>query len=204
MSNRVCYFFGTFNPVHTGHLIMAAAVCEQFGYEEVLWIPSKMPPHRKGDTTLASFRHRCQMVSLAIAEDPRFRLSTIEGERDGPSYTYDTLNLLIPDFVNRDEPVPFIIGTDALQTFDTWHNAESLVKSLLFLQAPRQGETPVGEIKIEGKVIPMDTHVIDMPKIEISSTFIRQSVGHGRSCLYMTPQSVERFIHWNRLWVADF
>lgn len=198
---KTCYFFGTFNPIHLGHLVMAEAAREQFGFQSVMFFPAYVPPHRHADEDLAPFLHRLAMVKRASYGNARFQVSDAEAHLPSPSYTAQTLRALIPNFEFQAEPVPFIIGTDALKRLDSWHQPELLAKSLLFLQAPRDGEPPVTHVKLDGKDIALNTQTIVMPPIGISSSEIRRRVAEGQSVRYLTPGLVVDYMSWNGLYL---
>lgn len=195
------YFFGTFNPVHLGHLLVAEAARLQFGFNRVVWVPAATPPHRQNDPELAPFAHRLKMVELACRSNPFFTVSNIEGKRSGPSYTVETLKQMIPGFESRTRPVPVIMGTDALMQLATWHQPRVLAEKVLFLQAPRHEETSLcHEIELDGQRQPLHTQTIRMPLIGISSTLIRERIQQNQSIRYLTPEAVADYIAWNRLY----
>lgn len=200
-----CLFFGTFNPVHQGHLMMAQSVLDQFsqshGIHSVTFIPAARPPHRETDPDLASFRHRLKMVALATADHPGFRVSDVEQSLDGPSYTIRTIEALAPDPAVR---VPMIIGSDALARLQSWHRPQDLVRRVLFLQAPRPDYPWVDVLPFPDGPVSLATERIQMPPLAVSSTEIRRKLAEGLphpgSLRYMLPPDVRRFILENRLY----
>ncbi|HEY9645333.1 MAG TPA: nicotinate (nicotinamide) nucleotide adenylyltransferase [Chroococcidiopsis sp.] len=125
---------GTFNPVHRGHVIMAEAALAQANLDCILWVPAYAPPHRD-PTVLLDFNQRLAMVQLAIANHPRFAVSTVEREHRRPSYAVDTLHQLQRDYPHRHWH--WIIGFDAFQTLPKWYKHAELVAECDWLIAPR-------------------------------------------------------------------
>ena len=122
---QVGIFGGTFNPPHLAHLIIAETVREQFTLEQVLWMPSRQPPHKTAQAMVAP-EHRLAMTRLAVEGNPTFTVSELEMQRDGPSYTIDTIERLqnqLPDM-----SFALIIGGDSLRGLDTWHRPEAIVE----------------------------------------------------------------------------
>jgi len=206
-----CLYFGTFNPIHAGHLMIAQAALRQYGpvlgFQTVSFIPAGQPPHRHHENDLLDAYRRLGMVRLATADHPDFRVLDLEVNRPGQSFTIDTVNHLINQGVVS-KPVPFIIGTDALRGLTTWHKAKSLVEKALFLQAPRPHCEPVRALSFEGPdqdLLSLNTSMIDMPMLAISSTWIRQILKEKReqqeALRYFLPEPVRRFIEDNGLYL---
>ena len=200
MSQRQCYFFGTFNPIHAGHLLMAQTALSQFEFEQIIFIPAYIPPHRPQDSEMASFMDRLKMVELACQNNPCFQVSPIESLREGPSYTIETLRVLVPDFEQHATPIPMIIGTDALRDLGHWCRAEILIEKVQFLQAPRESASQQTEVLIANRSVPIQTCMLDMPYIDVSSTLIRSYCKNGQNIAYLTPAEVARYIAWNGLY----
>jgi nicotinate-nucleotide adenylyltransferase len=210
-SARTCLYFGTFNPIHMGHLMIAQSALRQFGptlgFDTVTFIPAGAPPHRHQEDDLLDARRRLLLVQLATADHPAFRVSDIEMRRSGHSYTVDTLRLLMGQGVVS-SPVPFIIGADALQGLASWHEPQSLVAWVHFLQAPRPDCVPVEALplgKTDEPPLMLTTSAIDMPLLAISSTGIRcllkESPNGAQDLRYFLPERVRAFIADNRLYV---
>lgn len=195
-----CFFFGTFNPVHWGHLILAEAARCQLGLQRVLFIPAHEPPHRQNEEDMAPFAHRFRMVELACRGNPFFHASAAESEYLGPSYTIETLRRIIPDFDRLSEPLPLIIGADALRDLGSWHRPDLLAERVLFVQGARADLPPVERIWISGREVPLRTKGVDMPLIGISSTEIRERIRQGRSIRFLVPPKVADYISWNSLY----
>lgn len=208
---HTCLYFGTFNPIHSGHLMIAQAALGQYGpvlgFKTVSFIPAGQPPHRHHESDLLDARRRLKMVQLATADHPYFRVLDVEVSRPGQSFTIDTLNHLIHQGIVT-EPAPFIIGADALRGLTTWHQAKTLVEKAHFLQAPRPDCEPVSAVSFEGAehdLLPLSTSMIDMPMLAISSTWIRQALkesrAHQEALRYFLPEPVRRFIEDNELYL---
>jgi nicotinate-nucleotide adenylyltransferase len=195
-----CLYFGTFNPIHTGHLMIAEAA-QTLGFRNITFIPANNPPHREDEPDLLPARHRLNMVKLATASNPGFKVSDIELQRPGRSYTIDTIRLLM----ERGEvaaPVPMIIGSDALARLATWHEPQALIDTVRFIQAPRPDYPLVETIHLKGTPVTLDTVKLDLPVSALSSTWIRQRLkAEGPSGLrYALPEAVRRYIAENGLY----
>lgn len=210
-----CLYFGTFNPVHSGHLMIAQAALHQFsdklGLERIVFIPAGNPPHRHHESDLLEARHRCNMVKLATASHPAFRVSDIELKsaqaEARKTYTIDTLRQLIQQG-SVQAPVPMIIGSDALAKLASWREPEALIESVCFLQAPRPGTPGVDSIQIDGRTVRLNTRLIVMPMLSISSSWVREilqeqysaGVPASEALRYFLPEPVRRYIQDNALY----
>jgi nicotinate-nucleotide adenylyltransferase len=202
-----CLYFGTFNPIHTGHLMIAQVVLCQFadslGLRSVTFIPAGDPPHRFHEEDLLDARRRFKMVTLATAANPAFIVSDIELQRPGRSYTIDTLEHLI-QHSGLKPPIPMIIGADALAGLANWHRPEALIETVRFLQAPRPGYDWVERIRIQNRDLPLTTSHIDMPALSLSSSWIRSQCQRQTASLdalrYFLPEPVRRYIQDNQLY----
>ena len=127
---------GTFDPIHYGHLVAAEMARSKFNLDKVLFIPSGTPPHKdRRDITAAGMRF--EMIERAIQDNPAFDISTLELERNGPSYTVDSLRVLSRTW--PDHELYFITGTDALREIFSWHEAKEVLMMTEFLGAARPG-----------------------------------------------------------------
>jgi nicotinate-nucleotide adenylyltransferase len=203
---RACLYFGTFNPIHTGHLMIAQAVLNQaqLGIERVYFIPSGLSPHRSHENDLAEALHRLKMVRLATASNPRFYVLDDEVYKKTPSYTVETVEKLVEQGLVA-TPVPIIIGSDALARLKTWHRPKDLAQLVCFLQMPRPGVAFVTELQTDGHQLSLNTQTIDMPMLSLSSSWIRESIRqNGGNCSglrYFLPEPVRQYIQENRLYV---
>lgn len=192
---RIGIMGGTFDPIHTGHLLTAEAVRDALGLDEILFIPAALPPHKQG-RELALPEHRLRMAVLATASNPHFRVSDIELHRKGPSYTVDTIDALRGER-GRGTGFFFITGADAINDLATWHDVKTLLQGCHFVAATRQGTALArGELDREfGDLGHEHIHEVVTPELEISSTDIRQRVREGRSIRYMVPDAVAEYIY---------
>lgn len=191
MKKRVGIMGGTFNPIHNGHLLIAEQAKEQMNLDEIWFMPARIPPHKQ-DTEIISVEHRVNMVNLAIADHPQFFLSTIELDREGPSYTVDTLEearVTFPDF-----SFFFIAGGDMLTTLPKWHRFNDLVQLVQFIGFDRPGSS------FERMDSKANITYLTLPKWEISSTGIREMARQHRSLRYLVPSSVESYIKEHKLY----
>jgi nicotinate-nucleotide adenylyltransferase len=193
---RPLWFGGSFNPIHFGHLVCARAVAEAGGFDRVVLIPSSQPPHKSGDTSLASASARVEMCRLAVAGDPFFAVDDLELARAGRSYTIDTVRQLRSGGWPE---ISWLIGADMAKSLPTWHKPTELLAEVRFVLMARPGwsmdwkQLPQEMQKLQSAVIPA-------PLLEISSTDIRQRLAAGRSIRYMTPHSVIDYIRRHKLY----
>jgi nicotinate-nucleotide adenylyltransferase len=193
---------GTFDPIHHGHMIIAEQIRESLELDKVIFIPSGLPPH-KDDLKVTPAEHRFNMVHAAVQTNPFFEVSRIEVDREGYTYTIDTikkLNGLFGDTVR----LFFITGADVIPELLTWKNYEDLFKLCEFIAVLRPGFKKEGFMKEIGylrSVYSAKIHTVDAPLIGISSTIIREKVKEGKSIKYLVPESVEFYILKNRLYL---
>jgi nicotinate-nucleotide adenylyltransferase len=182
---KIGLFFGSFNPVHIGHMAIATFFVEFTDIEELWFVVSPHNPLKEKASLLAD-HHRLEMVELAIGDDPRFRASNIEFRMPRPSYTIDTLTFLREKHPS-DEFV-LIMGSDSLPTFHKWKNYREIIRFYPRYIYPRQG---TGEEEI--KKHPGCT-VVKAPLIEISSSFIRNALKEKKDMHHFMPSGVYDFI----------
>jgi nicotinate-nucleotide adenylyltransferase len=199
---RIGVFGGTFDPVHLGHLIVAEQCREQANLDQVWFMPSARPPHKR-DQTLTPFAQRAEMLALAIAGHPAFRIDEIEKERPGLSFTADTLEEL--DRVQPGNEWFLIVGSDTLADLPTWHEPARVVARATLLVAARPGaKTPSAEgvrhaLQLsEGEAVRLQ--IIASPLIDISSRDLRRRAAEGRSLRYLVPRSVECYVEGKGLY----
>lgn len=181
---KIGLFGGTFDPIHTGHLIIAQAVFENTDLDTVIFIPSASPPHKSTDV-MFSAEQRSRMISLAIEGNPHFEISDIEMNRKGPSYTIDTI-YDIKEAMKPDSDLSFIVGRDNLYEICTWKDPYAIVEECRILVADRPG-IETGEIPDWlGKKV----ELVKAPLIEISSSDIRSRIREGKSIRYLVPDPV--------------
>lgn len=182
---KIGLFFGSFNPVHIGHLIIANYMATHTDLDEVWFVVSPQNPFKKKES-LGNMYDRLEMVNLAIEQAEKLRASTIEFNLPQPSYTVDTLIHLRERYPDKD--FVLIMGSDNLQSFHKWKNHEVILSDYRIYVYPRPGHTG-HELETHPSVTLTDT-----PLMELSATFIRQSVKAGMSIRFFVPDSVLAFI----------
>jgi len=193
---------GTFDPVHLGHLIVAEEVRARLNLAVVLFVPAGQPWLKPNSPILAA-EHRVQMVRLAIADKPYFKLSTMEIERAGPSYTVDTIAELQGQLGAGNE-LFFILGWDNLTQLPQWKEPSQLIKLCCLVVAPKPGYPPPDLKALEALIPGLSQRVMlmDKPQIGISASEIRQRVSNGLSIRHLVPEAVNRYIKEHRLYIA--
>ena len=192
---------GTFNPPHLAHLICAQAAYEQLSLDRLLIVPTGIPPHKPTSHDDPGPLIRLELCRAAAAGDERFRVSAVEVERDGPSYTVDTLRLLHEQTPDND--LYFIVGGDAAASLPRWRDPEGVL-SLATLAIARRSGTSGSRLRAAlGQLRGGERHeVLRMPQIGISSTQVRARVRTGRSIRYLVPQGVEQLISEHGLYTG--
>jgi nicotinate-nucleotide adenylyltransferase len=194
---RIGVFGGTFDPVHVGHLILAEQAREQGRLDEVWFVPAPRPPQKEGQA-VTRFEARVEMLALATAGNPSFRVDELEKERHGPSYTVETLAEL-----RRRHPAHtffLLIGSDALADLPTWRDPAGILAQAGLLVMARPGSPLYSADELRGRLglaadVPVSVEVVWAPLIEIASRVLRRRMSEGRSIRYMVPRGVEAYIH---------
>jgi nicotinate-nucleotide adenylyltransferase len=199
---KLAIFGGTFNPVHFGHLLLAEYCRELCQLDHVWFMPAATAPHKQQLQT-ASDAQRVDMLRLAIAGHPQFAVSEMEVERGGVSYTIDTLHA-----VRSAHPAAelfFLMGADSLDDFHNWREPDRICQIATPIVVDRFGSDPVDLKKFSPFASPEQLQKIkqlriEMPRIELSSSEIRNRAAAGQSIRYQLPRAVEKFIETNRLY----
>jgi nicotinate-nucleotide adenylyltransferase len=198
---RVGILGGAFNPPHIGHLVCAQEALVQLELERVLFVPAGVPPHRELEYDPGA-EVRFEMVELAVADDERFEASRIELEREGPSYTSDTLEQLASE--SPKDELFLILGGDQAASLPTWHEPEKVLEraTVAVFERVSWGRTAI-QIKI-GRT-PGAEHVryLDMPLIQVSSSAVRRRVREGLPIRYLVPDKVASYIETNGLYAGQ-
>lgn len=205
MGKRLGIYGGSFDPIHVGHLVMAEMAREQCRLDKIIFIPAGSPPH-KTNRKLAPPRERYDMVRLAIEDNPYFEASSMEIEREGKSFTIDTLKELRKTY-SADWEFWLIIGMDSLLEIRTWHHANQIVEMCKLAVYPRRGysiEQCDREAELLKYEMGTDITFVSGPLIEISSTQIRELIEAGRSIRYLVPKSVQVYIQEHFLYGSQF
>ena len=189
---QIGLFFGSFNPVHVGHLIIAEFMATRTELDQVWFVVSPHNPLKERNT-LAKDQARLQMVRLAIEENPKLKASNIEFSLPKPSYTIDTMVYLHEKYPQH--KFSLIMGGDNFASIDKWKNFELLLKRYPIHIYNRKNW------KVEKEVFKKaDIRYYDLPLLDISSTFIRQSLREGKSVRYMVPENVWQFLEGSSLY----
>jgi nicotinate-nucleotide adenylyltransferase len=181
-----------FNPPHLGHLALAQEALWQLGLDEVVLVPTGEAPHKRIHDDPGR-ELRLAMTRLAAADDPRFTVSTLEVERQGPSYTYETLGLLAGE---RGEPdLVFVMGADAAVGFESWREPRRVVELARLAVARRAGisDSDVASV-MRGVGAEGRATMLEMPQFGVSSSAVRERAAAGRPLRYLVPEAVARFI----------
>ncbi len=191
---------GTFDPIHYGHIIVAEEVKNRLNLAEVIFVPTGQP-WLKAAVPVTPAEHRLQMLSLALADIPYFKLSTIEIERTGPSYTLDTM-LELREKIGSEDELFFILGWDKLYELPQWQEPSLLIQTCYLVAVPRPGCSRPKLKSLEAMVpgISQLVMLLDKPKIEISASEIRERVVQGLSVRHLVPEPVNRYIKEHRLY----
>ncbi len=196
---KLCVYQGTFNPIHNAHIEVAKFVHSNFDFDKIIFIPAFRPPHKTNFVyDDASATHRLNMLNLALEPFPFFESSEIEYKRNAPSYTYCTIKELYTLYKITGK-INFIIGTDAFQHIESWHQADKLkelVDFILFVRENQFEELPFKRLYERGYSYKL-TH---MPYLEISSSSIREKVRNRATISDDVPLEVERYIQENELY----
>jgi len=185
---------GTFDPVHNGHLAVAAEVLRELGLDEVLFVPAGNP-WLKADMDISPAEHRVAMVRLAIAGTPQYSLSAIEVDRPGPTHTLDTLAELWRRLGSNDE-LYFVMGWDAFSKLPVWHAAGRIIQLCRLVAVPRPGarRPDLGALEVSIPGLSERVTLLDGPRVDISATDIRKRVSRGLSITGLVPPAVEAYI----------
>jgi len=186
---------GTFDPIHHGHLVAASEVQAWFGLDEVVFVPTG-DPWQKSDRTVSPAEHRYLMTVIATAANPRFRVSRVDVDREGPTYTIDTLLDLREQL--PDAELYFITGADALADIFTWRDADRLFELAHFVGCTRPGFDLDSSTF---KDIPEDrVTLVEIPALAISSTDCRSRAERGEPVWYLVPDGVVQYIAKHHLY----
>jgi nicotinate-nucleotide adenylyltransferase len=195
---------GTFDPVHRGHLMMAGEARKALGLAEVLLVPAGRPMSKTGHQVTEAGR-RLAMLRLAIKgeDQPWLKVSTMEIERPGPSYTVDTIAALKARHSGEDE-IYFILGWDSLEQLPGWHEPERLVNLCRLAAVPRPGQPRPDFEKLEQAIPGISERVVllEKPCVDISASAIREMVGRGEPIEHLVPGEVAAYIRDNELYLT--
>jgi nicotinate-nucleotide adenylyltransferase len=186
-------FGGSFNPPHVAHLIVAEVVRDQFDLSEVWWIPNATPPH-KPDDELVAVKHRLEMTRRVVESNPHFRVCDLEVQREGVSYTVETVRVLQDQHADTD--FALIIGSDSLDHFGEWHRPDEIAERVPLIVYKRPGAIEaVAEPRFANHV-----RYVAAPVVEVSGTEIRARHRAGRTIRYLVPDAVRTYIEAHDLY----
>jgi nicotinate-nucleotide adenylyltransferase len=184
---RIGIMGGTFDPIHHGHLVAASEVADRFALDEVVFVPTGQP-WQKGDIAVSPAEDRYLMTVIATASNPRFHVSRVDIEREGPTYTVDTLRDL-RELYGPKAQLFFITGADALEKILSWKDTDQVFAMAHFIGVTRPG------FLLTDAHLPADTvSLVQVPAMAISSTDCRARVAAGKPVWYHVPDGVVQYI----------
>lgn len=197
--DRLAIFGGTFDPIHLGHINLAAGAVEECGLDRLLFMPNRISPF-KTEKKVTPGEIRCQMIETVIHYNKAFGISRYEIEKEEPSYTYETLS-----YFRRltDSKIYFILGFDSITQIDTWYRGPDILKEYSLIAGYRpKSDSEAGLIRIEeySEKYDADIHVLNTEPFDASSTEIREAVAAGRDIDDFVPLEISEFIKKNGLY----
>ncbi|MFN8436660.1 MAG: nicotinate (nicotinamide) nucleotide adenylyltransferase [Cytophagales bacterium] len=184
-------FFGSFNPIHIGHLVIANSIIEMEYVEEMWFVVSPQNPFKKIEGLLNE-NDRLRLVELAIMDNPKFKINDIEFNLEKPNYTYVTLQKLRANFPQY--TFDLVMGADNIADFSNWHNYEEILEHHRVLVYPRP------YARKTDMVYHPQVKLVQAPLFEISATFIREAIKKNKSVKYLLPEEVEKYIKFKSLY----
>jgi nicotinate-nucleotide adenylyltransferase len=193
---RIGVFGGSFDPVHFGHLLLAEMCREQYALDEVWFVPAAVAPH-KPQHAVAGAAERFEMLQLATGGHEAFRVSRLEIDRGGTSYTVDTLAQIHAQY--PDAALFLIMGSDSLADLVNWRDPAGICQLATPLVVHRAGTAapdfgPLRRLLGSQRFAAVGEHIVAMPAVELSSREIRRRIAAGASVRYQTPRAVEQYI----------
>jgi nicotinate-nucleotide adenylyltransferase len=202
-NNGILLFGGTFDPIHNGHLQIVKNVAEQLRVDRAVLIPTSRPPHKNGEE-ITSAEHRLAMCRLATHDEPALEVSDCELQREGVSYTIDTLDHFRGE-LGSDVQLYWLIGADTIKELPTWYRIGELADKCTLVTAARPGydwddlESLHGVLS-DRQIAQIKSHVLNTPLVDISSTDLRRLFENGCVPAGKLPGSVEAYIRENKLY----
>lgn len=199
MNKKVGIMGGTFNPIHLGHLIMAEAAVETYDLDEILFIPSGTSYLKEN---VLDIKTRIALTGVAIEDNPKFALSTLEVDRGGNSYSYETLASLREE--NPETEYYFIAGADSIFQIEKWKYPEKILGNCIIIAAIREGftrEAFEAQVLFLTKKYNADIRVLPARVVDITSSNIRELVKNNQTCRYMVHQNVFDYIMKHKLYI---
>jgi nicotinate-nucleotide adenylyltransferase len=189
---KIGLYFGSFNPVHIGHMAIAGFITEFVGLDQVWFVVSPHNPLKKKETLLEDY-NRLYMVQLAIDDNNRLKASDIEFKLPVPSYTIDTLTYLKEKYPSHE--FCLVMGEDNLYTLHKWKNAAELASGYPIYFYPRPGSKRPDSPLLDQILRTSEVHQVNAPRMDISGTFIRDGIKKGKDMSYFLPSAVWKYIH---------
>jgi nicotinate-nucleotide adenylyltransferase len=190
VGRRLGVMGGTFDPIHYGHLVAAEEALVQFALDEVVFVPTGRP-WMKEERDVSPAEDRYLMTVIATASNPRFRVSRVEIDRDGPTYTVDTLRALAAE--NPDAELYFITGADAIFEIFDWRDPDEVLGLAHFIAATRPGYD-LRRFETRSATKQPNVSAMNVPALAISSTDVRERVREGRPIRYLLPEGVKSYV----------
>ncbi len=194
---------GTFDPIHVGHLVTAEEARQQFDLDYVIFVPTGKPPH-KDSGLISPPEHRYLMTTLAVMSNPSFFVSRIEIDQIEPTFTIDTVRYF-GAWKNPEPEIFFITGADAILEIFTWKDYEQLLNMCTFIAVSRPGYSLDRFHETLDRTCPamqQKVHLLEIPALAVSSTYIRERVTLGKTIKYLTPEPVEQYIKKHGLYCS--
>ena len=189
---------GTFNPIHMGHLMIAEHIRQEKNFDKILFIPTGDPPHKEVEVP---GKKRAEMLRLAIKDNKHFEMSSLEVNREGITYTVDTLR----ELKNIYDEIYYIVGSDTIFQFRTWKNFKKVAEMTKFIYMLRPGgeddNVLFDEIRFLRENFNVKIEQIEGPMLYLSSTYLRERIKSGKSIKYLVPDSVIKYINDEGLYV---
>jgi nicotinate-nucleotide adenylyltransferase len=195
---KIGIFGGSFNPIHIGHLIIAEYFFVQQNLDKVIFVPTYISPFKQDQIKLIADEDRLAMVKLITETDERFELDDFEIESKGVSYTFNSVNHIKSRYPNSE--LTLLIGFDNLHDLHKWYEFEKLAELVTFCVANRKSDSPINE-KMPSLGATVRLNYINSPKIEISSSRIREAIKSGEAFKYMLHPAVFEYIKSKKLYL---
>ncbi|OUP02220.1 nicotinate-nicotinamide nucleotide adenylyltransferase [Drancourtella sp. An210] len=193
---------GTFNPIHNGHLMLAEHVMEEFGLDEIWFMPNGNPPHKRQESIGTSTSDRLEMVRIAIGDCPKFSIQPYEAEKKTVSYSYQTMEEFRKSYPDRD--FYFIIGADSLFQMETWGHPDRLLSCCTVIAAKRDSKETDQDMKKQISYLEGKYHAQILlsrsPVFEVSSSEIREMIQRNHPIEGLVPEGVADYIRENHIY----
>lgn len=194
---KLCTYFGTFNPIHNGHLAIASYVRKCYEFDVILFVPAYKPPHKHIDDELA--QHRFKMAKTAIEGENLYSISNIEYRHEKFSYTYLTICELYKLYPSIEGKISFVIGSDAFKKIQNWYESDKLKELVKFIVFPREKDFDPDSLNFL-KFAGYEFEIAKLPFIDLASKVIRARVKKGKPITGLVPPKVIAYIKENELY----